>query len=83
MAPEDLDKLVSMPMPFGKHKGTVIADLPGNYLAWFAREGFPGGAQRLPTSRVTAECSGVPCATYLCQPSNDVDDIVAAAHLDH
>ena len=43
MAPDDLDKLVSMPMPFGKHKGTVIADLPGNYLAWFAREGFPTG----------------------------------------
>ncbi len=23
--------------------GTVLADLPGNYLAWFAREGFPEG----------------------------------------
>lgn len=43
MAPEDLDKLVSMQMPFGKHKGTVIADLQSNYLAWFAREGFPRG----------------------------------------
>ncbi|NDZ18742.1 hypothetical protein C7T35_21165 [Variovorax sp. WS11] len=43
MVPDDLDKLVSMPMPFGKHKGTVIADLPGNYLAWFAREGLPRG----------------------------------------
>ena len=30
-------------MPFGKYKGTVIADLPGNYLNWFAREGFPKG----------------------------------------
>ena len=30
-------------MPFGKHKGTAIADLPGNYLNWFAREGFPPG----------------------------------------
>lgn len=30
-------------MPYGKHKGRVIADLPGNYLAWFAREGFPQG----------------------------------------
>jgi uncharacterized protein (DUF3820 family) len=28
-------------MPYGKHKGCVIADLPGNYLNWFAREGFP------------------------------------------
>ena len=30
-------------MPFGKHKGCLIADLPGNYLNWFAREGFPEG----------------------------------------
>ena len=43
MVPEDLDKLVSMQMPFGKYKGTVIADLPANYLGWFAREGFPKG----------------------------------------
>ncbi len=43
MKPEDLEKLVSMTMPFGKHKGTLIADLPGNYLNWFAREGFPKG----------------------------------------
>ncbi|MBA4060425.1 MAG: hypothetical protein C0470_08635 [Verminephrobacter sp.] len=28
-------------MPYGKHKGCVLADLPGNYLNWFAREGFP------------------------------------------
>ena len=41
MNPEDLLKLVSTPMPFGKHKGMLIADLPSNYLAWFAREGFP------------------------------------------
>lgn len=43
MQPEDLNLLVSRQMPFGKHKGTVIADLPGNYLNWFAREGFPPG----------------------------------------
>jgi hypothetical protein len=43
MKPEDLEKLVTWPMPFGKHKGTLIADLPGNYLNWFAREGFPKG----------------------------------------
>ena len=30
-------------MPFGKHKGVLIADLPGNYLNWFACEGFPKG----------------------------------------
>lgn len=41
MQPEDLELLVTLEMPFGKHKGTLIADLPGNYLNWFAREGFP------------------------------------------
>ena len=35
--------LVTRTMPFGKHKGRLIADLPGNYLNWFAREGFPPG----------------------------------------
>ena len=43
MNPEDLQKLVTTVMPYGKHKGRVLADLPGNYLNWFAREGFPKG----------------------------------------
>jgi uncharacterized protein (DUF3820 family) len=43
MNPDDLLKLVTTEMPFGKHQGTLIADLPGNYLNWFAREGFPKG----------------------------------------
>lgn len=43
MQADDLHKLVSTPMPFGKYKGTLLADLPGNYLNWFAREGFPKG----------------------------------------
>ena len=43
MQADDLVKLVTTPMPFGKHKGMLIADLPGNYLNWFAREGFPKG----------------------------------------
>jgi len=43
MNPEDLQRLVTLEMPFGKHKGTLIADLPDNYLSWFAREGFPSG----------------------------------------
>ncbi|MCY1248718.1 putative quorum-sensing-regulated virulence factor [compost metagenome] len=30
-------------MPFGKYQGRLIADLPGPYLAWFARKGFPPG----------------------------------------
>lgn len=43
MNPDDLQKLVTMTMPFGKHQGKLLADLPGNYLNWFAREGFPKG----------------------------------------
>lgn len=43
MSPTDLERLVTLEMPFGKHKGKIIADLPGNYLNWFAREGFPAG----------------------------------------
>ena len=43
MNADDLERLVSLEMPFGNYKGRVIADLPGNYLTWFAREGFPAG----------------------------------------
>ncbi|GAB2531604.1 hypothetical protein C8D04_0364 [Simplicispira sp. 125] len=43
MHPEQLQKLVETRMPFGKYEGRLLADLPGNYLNWFAREGFPRG----------------------------------------
>jgi uncharacterized protein (DUF3820 family) len=43
MRPDDLERLFSVDMPYGKYKGRAIADLPGNYLNWFAREGFPKG----------------------------------------
>ena len=43
MNPESLQLLVSRTMPYGKYKGRLIADLPGHYLNWFAREGFPRG----------------------------------------
>jgi uncharacterized protein (DUF3820 family) len=43
MSPKDLESLVTREMPFGMHKGKIIADLPGNYLNWFARKGFPVG----------------------------------------
>ena len=38
---EQLQLLVTRTMPFGKHKGTLIADLPGNYLN--RRPISPGG----------------------------------------
>ncbi len=43
MQPEDLEKLLVREMPYGKYKGRRMADLPGHYLGWFAREGFPKG----------------------------------------
>ena len=43
MKQDHLELLLTREMPFGKYKGRVIADLPGNYLNWFAREGFPPG----------------------------------------
>ena len=43
MVPEDLQLLVTRAMPFGKYQGRLIADLPGDYLRWFVREGVPKG----------------------------------------
>jgi len=43
MNPEYLQLLLTREMPYGKYKGRVIADLPGEYLNWFARKGFPPG----------------------------------------
>lgn len=40
---EQLQRLLTTEMPYGKYQGRRIADLPGNYLNWFAREGFPKG----------------------------------------
>jgi len=41
--PQLLKTLVTMEMPFGKYKGTLICDLPVFYLEWFKRKGFPQG----------------------------------------
>lgn len=43
MQAENLTQLLERQMPYGKYKGRVIADLPLNYLTWFARKGFPPG----------------------------------------
>lgn len=40
---EDLKKLATMVMPFGKYQGRVLIDLPEAYLLWFAKEGWPSG----------------------------------------
>lgn len=43
MNSEKLALLLTREMPYGKYKGRKLADLPGHYLGWFAREGFPSG----------------------------------------
>jgi uncharacterized protein (DUF3820 family) len=43
LKPEDLLLLVTRTMPYGRYQGRLIADLPGPYLNWFARNGFPKG----------------------------------------
>lgn len=43
MQPADLEALVTWTMPYGKYAGRLLADLPGHYLNWFARSGFPPG----------------------------------------
>jgi uncharacterized protein (DUF3820 family) len=41
--PKVLIQIVSVRMPFGKYKNTLISDLPISYLEWFQRKGFPQG----------------------------------------
>jgi hypothetical protein len=43
MNAEHLSLLLVREMPYGKYKGRKLADLPGHYLGWLAREGFPRG----------------------------------------
>lgn len=43
MNAEALVQLLTYQMPYGKYKGRALADLPGHYLGWMAREGFPNG----------------------------------------
>ena len=43
MRQNQLQHLCITRMPFGKYEGRIIADLPGHYLNWFARSGFPPG----------------------------------------
>jgi uncharacterized protein (DUF3820 family) len=35
--------IVKMQMPFGKHKGMLLCDLPVNYLEWMHQKGMPSG----------------------------------------
>ncbi|WP_408097353.1 putative quorum-sensing-regulated virulence factor [Peredibacter sp. HCB2-198] len=39
----ELEKLKSMAMPFGKYKGVPLIDLPEPYVVWFYTNGLPEG----------------------------------------
>jgi uncharacterized protein (DUF3820 family) len=41
MNQDDLLRLLNTTMPYGKYQGRNLADLPGHYLNWYARVGFP------------------------------------------
>lgn len=41
--PDFLVGLANATMPFGKHEGRLLLDLPEAYLLWFERQGFPDG----------------------------------------
>ena len=43
LAHEDILKLASYRMPFGKHAGQLLIELPEPYVVWFHNKGFPNG----------------------------------------
>ncbi len=40
---QKLLELAAAKMPFGKHAGMLLIDLPEPYVVWFAGQGFPEG----------------------------------------
>lgn len=43
LAHEDILKLAAYRMPFGKHAGQLLIDLPEPYVIWFHNKGYPSG----------------------------------------
>lgn len=41
--PTILIELARMEMPFGKHRGQRLIDLPEPYVVWLSNQGFPPG----------------------------------------
>jgi uncharacterized protein (DUF3820 family) len=39
----DLEKLATTVMPFGKYQGVPLIDLPETYVVWFHEKGLPEG----------------------------------------
>ena len=42
-ASNDLIRLASTKMPYGKYKGVYLIDLPEPYVSWYQTKGFPKG----------------------------------------
>lgn len=40
---QQLLRLASYRMPFGKYAGKLLIDLPEPYVVWFHKKGFPAG----------------------------------------
>lgn len=40
---DDLLKLATWEMPFGRFRGKILIELPEEYLFWFNANGFPDG----------------------------------------
>ena len=43
MNPTSLEKLVNMPMPYGKYRGVHLIDLPERYVLWTFENSMPNG----------------------------------------
>jgi len=43
LAHKDILQLATYRMPFGKHAGELLIDLPEPYVVWFHNKGFPNG----------------------------------------
>jgi len=57
---EMLMDTVKMKMPFGKHKGKLICDIPNDYLIWYKNKGFPKGKLGLLMGTVCEmKCNGL------------------------
>ncbi|MDF7798014.1 DUF3820 family protein [Pontiellaceae bacterium B1224] len=41
--PKEFMELAEARMPFGKHQGWLLIDLPEPYVVWFKQKGFPNG----------------------------------------
>jgi len=64
--PKILIDLVKTKMPFGKHKGMLLCDLPVYYLEWLKNKGFPPGKMGMLLSSVyEIKINGLSSILYL------------------